>query len=241
MLNNIKLSNILFLDIETVSFCEHLKELPEKLQYHWARKAKSFLNDTNDVDSVYSERAAIFAEFGRIICISTGFFTSTHEELSFRVKSFFGHEEKSLLTDFSLLLQRLNKDNSYILCAHNGKEFDFPYIARRMLVNSVSLPEMLDIAGKKPWEVNHLDTMELWKFGDYKHYTSLDLLTQIFGIPSPKGDFDGSLVGRIYYQEKDLQKIVEYCQRDVVAIAQLFLKYRNEPLMVDSQIQIITP
>jgi DNA polymerase elongation subunit (family B) len=125
------------------------------------------------------------------------------------------------------------------LCAHNGKEFDFPYLSRRMLVNSITLPSLLHLSGAKKWEVPHLDTMEMWKFGDYKHYTSLDLLLALFNIPSSKSEMDGSKVNGVYYQEKDLKKIATYCVSDVVAIAQLYLKMKNLPLIEERNIALL--
>ena len=157
-----------------------------------------------------------------------------------RIKSFFGDDEKIILSGFIELLNKYYNSNNSLLCAHNGKEFDFPYIARRILVNGLKLPKILNIAGKKPWEINHLDTMELWKFGDYKHYTSLDLLTKIFNIPTPKDDISGSDVSRVYWEEKDLQRIVKYCQKDVLAVVQLFSKYRGEELILEENIEIIS-
>jgi DNA polymerase elongation subunit (family B) len=143
------------------------------------------------------------------------------------VTSFYGNDEFKLLADFSELLETRTNHPFRMLCAHNGKEFDFPYLCRRMLIHRIKLPLLLNIAGKKPWEVAHLDTMELWKFGDYKHYTSLDLLAAIFNIPSSKGEIDGSQVNEVYYKEKNIKKIADYCQRDVIAVAQLYLKMKG--------------
>jgi uncharacterized protein YprB with RNaseH-like and TPR domain len=154
------------------------------------------------------------------------------------VKSFYGDNEKEILTGFHSLLNKTLKEN-YMLCAHNGKEFDFPFLGRRTLINGLKLPSQLDIAGKKPWEILHLDTMELWKFGDYKHYTSLELLAHVFNIPSPKQDLDGSMVAKTYYEDKDLERIKEYCQNDVLTIAQLLLRYKGEKIIEDKDIEII--
>jgi uncharacterized protein YprB with RNaseH-like and TPR domain len=184
----------------------------------------------------FYERAGIWAEFGKIICISVGIFLNG-KRAGLRVKSFAGHDEKELLEDFSKMLS--GQPLSLILCAHNGKEFDFPYICRRMLINGVQFPPHLQITGKKPWEIPHLDTMELWKFGDYKNYTSLNLLTAIFGIPTSKDDIDGSQVGYVYWVEDDLPRICTYCQKDVIATAQLIRRYRGEELIGEDCITIV--
>jgi uncharacterized protein YprB with RNaseH-like and TPR domain len=162
-------------------------------------------------------------------------------KMNFRIKSFFGDDEKLLLEGFSGMLTSYAGKKKVELCAHNGKEFDFPYISRRLLVNGLPLPAVFDTAGKKPWEVNFIDTLELWKFGDYKHYTSLNLLTALFGIPTPKDDIDGSMVAEVYYHEKNLRRIVTYCEKDVIAVAQLFLRYKGEELVLPENIEIVTP
>jgi hypothetical protein len=153
-----------------------------------------------------------------------------------RLTSFFGDNEHTLLTDFKELLDTHFVKKSNVLCAHNGKEFDFPFIARRMIVHQIELPEKLNLFGKKPWEVPHLDTLELWKFGDYKHYTSLKLLTAILGIPSPKDDIDGSEVAQVYYREKNIERIVAYCEKDTIAVAQVLLRFNNQEILKDSDI-----
>ena len=234
MLDDIRNENVLFLDIETVPQYSVFEELPEKFQNLWSDKVKTF-RDEKPAEEVY-ERAGIYAEFGKIICISVGIITEKPER-KLRLKSFFGENEKELLIAFfSMLTKHFNK-NENLLCAHNGKEFDFPYIARRGLVNGLKLPAILDNSGKKPWEIKHLDTLELWKFGDYKHYTSLNLLTAIFNIPSPKDDISGSDVAKVYYQEKNLLRIVSYCEKDVLAVVQLYLRYKGENLLPEDKIE----
>ncbi|MBZ0242940.1 MAG: 3'-5' exonuclease, partial [Bacteroidales bacterium] len=211
-------------------------ELSDRMKKLWEKKSlKIRKSETETAEELYS-RAAIYAEFGKIIVISVGFLNGTE----FRIKSFYGDDEKVLLQEFAELLNRYYNYPDSMLCAHNGKEFDFPYIARRMIINGIDLPVPLQIAGKKPWEIRHLDTMELWKFGDYKNYTSLDLLTAIFDIPTPKDDIDGSMVGEVYWQQNDLERIKDYCQKDVLAIAQLMRRYLNQPLIADEQV-IFTP
>ncbi|MBT8385369.1 MAG: 3'-5' exonuclease [Bacteroidia bacterium] len=234
MIDKIKLENILFLDIETVPEFENFTELTTIKQELFAAKTEYQRKDEITPGDFY-ERAGIWAEFGRIICISVGYFVDLDKNRSFRVKSYSG-EEASILNDFKNLLENhFNKPN-HLLCGHNSKEFDFPYIARRMIINSISLPEKLNLFGKKPWEVAHLDTMDLWKFGDYKHYTSLNLLTHILGIPSPKQDIDGSQVASVYYKEKNIDKIVKYCERDTIAVAQLLLRFNNLKILKDNEI-----
>lgn len=234
MLTKIKLENILFLDIETVPEIEHFSDLPAEKQELYALKTQYQRKDDATPEEFY-ERAGIWAEFGKIVCISVGYFVGIDGERSFRVKSFTGKEEL-LLQDFKNLLDNHFNRAEHLLCAHNGKEFDFPYIARRMIINRIELPAKLNLFGKKPWEVSHLDTLELWKFGDYKHYTSLRLLTNILGIPSPKDDIDGSDVARVYYEEKDLDKIIKYCEKDTIAVAQLLLRFNNLELLSDEEI-----
>jgi len=235
---NAKLNNILFLDIETVPIVSKYELLNERMKKLWDRKASKISKEDETPEEIFG-RAGIFAEFGKIVCISVGFIQIVDTKKILRLKSYFGHDEKKILTDFKLLLDKSYSANDKFLCAHNGKEFDFPYIARRMLINAVKLPVALDIAGKKPWEIKHLDTLELWKFGDYKHYTSLDLLTAIFDIPTPKDDIDGSMVGKTYYEDKDIDRIARYCEKDVLAIAQLYLKYTIEDIIEPEDILVI--
>jgi DNA polymerase elongation subunit (family B) len=237
MLETIQIENLVFLDIETVPQTSSFEELPESTQKLWGKKS-SFIRSEEQTASDLYQRASIYAEFGKIICISVGLVHTDQGQKKIRLKSFAGKDEKQLLIDFGLLLKALTAKKSYSLCAHNGKEFDFPYIARRMLVNGLELPASLDTAGKKPWEVMHVDTMELWKFGDYKHYTSLELLAHIFGIPSPKNDIDGSMVAGVFYGDDDLPRIVKYCQKDVITIIQLLLKFKGLPMIPDENISI---
>ncbi|MDO6674022.1 3'-5' exonuclease [Tenacibaculum sp. 1_MG-2023] len=235
MLNKTNLQNILFLDIETVPEVELFADLSPEMQELYALKTQYQRKDEFTPEEFY-HRAGIWAEFGKIICISVGYFVDRDGKNQLRVTSFYGDDEAKLLTDFKNLLDTHFNQNKHLLCAHNGKEFDFPYIARRMVINKIDLPNKLNLFGKKPWEVPHLDTLDLWKFGDYKHYTSLKLLTAILGIPSPKQDIDGSEVANVYYQEKNLPRIVEYCERDTVAVAQLLLRFLNKPLVEEDNI-----
>jgi 3'-5' exonuclease len=223
------LFNILFLDIETAAQKATYDELPERLKPLWDKKAAYLKNDAElSSAEMYNDRAAIYSEFGQVICIGIGgLYLDDKKKLQLKTKVLSANTEKELLEDFSNILDKHKAKNSLQLCAHNGKEFDFPYLSRRMLINGLKLPDALDLAGKKPWEVNHLDTMELWKFGDYKKFTSLDLLAAVFDIPSSKSDISGADVNRVYHEEKDLEKIKEYCGRDVAVLAQLYLRMRG--------------
>ena len=236
MLENINPSNILFLDIETVPQYASFDEAPKTLRDLWEKKSRFLIKDQAETpDSIYRQ-AGIYAEFGKVICISCGYFSP---EKKFRVKSFYGDDEGTILSDFADMLKKFFSRNDRLLCAHNGKEFDFPFLSRRMIVNNIKLPSVLDNSGKKPWEVNHLDTMELWKFGDFKSYTSLLLLATILGIPTPKDDIDGSMVWEVYWKEKNLERIVTYCQKDVLTVAQIFLRYKCEPLLSEADVELM--
>ena len=234
MIERINLENILFLDIETVPEQRHFGLLDEETQHLFELKTQYQRKEGQEPNEFY-DRAGIWAEFGKIVCLSAGFFTFKGDIRHFRVTSFFG-DEVQILKDFSNLLNNHFSQPQHVLCGHNAKEFDFPFIARRMIINGVAIPPKLNLFGKKPWEVPHLDTMELWKFGDFKSFTSLKLLTKVLGIPSPKGDIDGSRVGEVYYIEKDIDRIVIYCEKDVVAVAQILLKMRREALLIEEEI-----
>jgi predicted PolB exonuclease-like 3'-5' exonuclease len=236
MLQNLDLSKILVLDIETVPQHPNYKHAPEQWQHLWDKKSAFIKRDDSQTSADIYPRAGIYAEFGKIICISVGIFNRSGNYWQFRVKSFYGADEKILLDEFITMLNRHFDDPENLLCAHNGKEFDFPYLCRRILINSLEIPSLLNIVGKKPWEVNHLDTMELWKFGDYKNFTSLELLAATFNIPTPKDDIDGSQVWSVYWNEKDLERIKTYCQKDVVTVAQLILRFRGEALLEEHDV-----
>ena len=224
MLSKINLENILFLDIETVPQHESWEKASNEMQELYEAKTQYQRKDEFTAEEFY-HKAGIWAEFGKIICISVGYFVEQKSKKQLRITSFSGDNEAQILKDFKSLLDTHFNQTKHLLCAHNGKEFDFPYIARRMIINQIELPKKLNLFGKKPWEVPHLDTLDLWKFGDYKHYTSLKLLTHILDIPSPKQDIDGSEVANVYYKEKNLSRIVEYCERDTIAVAQLLLRF----------------
>ena len=239
MLDNIRVEDIMFLDIETVPESSSYENLKPAFQNLWDKKSRQFRTPEQTAQDVY-ERAGIYSEFGKIICISVGLIREKNPFI-FRLKSFYGKDEKLLLSEFSGMLTKFNRTNKEaVLCAHNGKEFDFPYIARRMIINGLIIPEILDNAGKKPWEIKLLDTMDLWKFGDYKNYTSLDLLTSILGIPTPKDDIDGSMVAGIFYNDDDIKRIVYYCEKDVLAIARVLLRFMNLPGIEEDKIESVT-
>lgn len=237
MLRKINLEDILFLDIETVPLFESYSQLSENEKDLWEDKTKYQRKDDFTGEEFY-QRAGIWAEFGKIVCISVGYFLLRNEQRTFRVTSFFGEEPK-ILNDFAQLVERHFSRPNKLLCAHNGKEFDFPYITRRMIINNIAVPVKLQLFGKKPWEIPHLDTLEMWKFGDYKHFTSLKLLTYVLGIPSPKDDIDGSQVRDVFYNQKDIDRIVTYCEKDTVTVAQVFLRFRGEALLTDDEILFV--
>lgn len=237
MLDVISLDKIVFLDIETVPAYADYHSLNDIEKELWLNKVQ-FLkrNESDSAESLYP-RAGIYAEFGKIVCISVGHFTRVNNKRSFNISSFFGDSEKDVLNRFILFLNKIG-NSSTLLCAHNGKEFDFPYMCRRMIINRFKIPEVLNISGKKPWEVNHLDTMELWRFGDYKSYTPLKLLTYVAGLPSPKDDMDGSDVSRVYWRDRDLNKIAVYCQKDVVAVANILLFFKQLPYISEDELSV---
>lgn len=237
-----RLRDILVIDIETATQQKHLDQMSPALQEHWLHKSQFIRNeDDHTPEEQFLERGGIYAEFGKVIVISVGVFhLDVNGELALRVKSFWHHDEYELLKEFKSFLVEKFDPETIRLCAHNGKEFDYPYLCRRMLVNDLAIPEVLNLTGRKPWEVQHIDTMELWKFGDRKNFTSLNLLTSLFGIPSSKSDLDGSKVNEVYYQEESgLEKIANYCCGDVVATAQLYLRLNNLPLIPESQVTFV--
>ena len=246
MLEKIDIADVLFFDIETVSAQPDYESLSPTFKELWALKSKSILRryeeelTEEEVSELYPEKAGIYAEFAKIVCISVGALYRSKEDkqLKIRLKSFASKDEATLLRDFSALLQQhYNDPMKYYLCGHNIKEFDVPFICRRMVANQLELPRMLDLAGKKPWEMKHLlDTMALWKFGDYKSYTSLKLLAAVLDFPSPKDDIDGANVGRVFWEEGDIERISVYCEKDVLATAQLLFRYKRMPLLEESQV-----
>lgn len=238
--------HILFLDVETVSQSSCFEEIPERGRQLWKQKIGFLARrderqwEEEDYRNSYSDKAAIYAEFGKIIVISLGVITISGDGPTLRIKSFYGDDEKELLESFCAMMNKNFFDpNVHILCGHNIREFDIPYLCRRFAVNGISQPALFSITGKKPWEIKYIcDTLELWKFGDHKNYTSLDLLAFTLGIPSPKEELDGSGVGHCYWNEKDIVKIKQYCERDVLTVAQVYLKLNNLPLLEEEQVVV---
>ena len=248
MIDQIDIFNTLFLDIETVSEQANFEDLSEDFQELWTLKCRQFTRqydepiDKETAANLYVEKAAIFAEFGKIVCISVGIVHRDQQgKLVVRLKSFADESEKTLLQQFLQLIEQHYGDiNKHSICGHNIKEFDIPYICRRMVVNQLPFPNPLNLSAKRPWETKHLiDTLELWKFGDYKHYTSLNLLATVLNFPSPKGEMDGSQVGKVFWRENNLDKIAIYCEKDVLATIQLFLRYKRLPILEEDQVIFI--
>lgn len=239
------LQHILFLDVETVSqhrvfetLDEHGKQLWQQKIGFMARRDDHEWRDEDYADG-YKSRAAIYAEFGKVIVISAGIITHPEDDSpTLRIKSFYGHNESEVLEAFTSILQKnFNDPNVHILCGHNIREFDIPYLCRRLVVHGIEIPSLINISGKKPWEVKFIeDTLELWKYGDHKNFTSLDLLAYCLGIPSPKAVMDGSMVGPAYWEEDRLEEIKQYCERDVVTVAQIYLRLHNLPILTEEQI-----
>ena len=231
--------NILFLDIETVPQFPDYSSVPADWKQLWDTKSNTLskFHDGQNSEELYP-RAGIYAEFGKIVCISCGVLQGNGERRKLLIKSFCAEDEKLLLQQFMEMLNKWAVGEPKLLCAHNGKEFDFPYLCRRMIVHNLLIPVMLNTAGKKPWEIAHVDTLELWKFGDYKSFTSLNLLAHTLGIPTPKDDIDGSMVWEVYWKEKNLPRIVTYCQKDVVTVAQVLLRMNGEPLLKEENIEL---
>lgn len=236
MLKDLKLNNIFIIDIETVPQKANFDELPTHTQMLWQQKTEYQRKDGQTAENFY-EKAGIWAEFGKIVCISIGVFHLERRQIHLRVRSFYDTDEIIVLKQFASLLHKQSKNLQ--LCAHNGKEFDFPYLCRRLLINNISIPQQLQLYGKKPWEINHLDTMELWKFGDHKNYTSLNLLASIFNLPTPKNDIDGSKVRQVYYEHKDLKRIAAYCQNDVITTAQILLRFKGLQIIPAENITLV--
>lgn len=239
-----KIKNVLFIDLETIAAHRSYEELSPRMQQLWGKRATLIRKRTESEDdsdaALYYTQAGISAEFGRIACIAFGgVYFNENDEPALKVASFAHDSEVEMLLTFKQLIEKYNQDQ-LVLCAHNGKEFDFPFLCRRMLVNGIDLPRSLQLAGKRPWEILHQDTMELWKFGDYKAHTSLDLLAAVFDIPGSKGEMSGDQVTRVYYEENDLDKICRYCREDVVVLSQLYLKMHLQPPVKEENITRIT-
>jgi DNA polymerase elongation subunit (family B) len=239
-MQNIRLENLLLIDIETVSEHPTFSGLSNDWKQLWEEKVQRQLPEHVTAEEFYPQRAGVMAEFSKIVCISVGYFKRDGKDIHLRVKSFYGDEEKILLQDFIAALQKMESNNNkWSFTGHNIKEFDIPFICRRLLINGLVLPPFLDFQNMKPWETNMIDTFQYWRFGDYKHYTSLKLLAAALNVPSPKDDIDGSMVGDVYWKEKNLERIVTYCQKDVVTTANIVLRFKNMPLLAAEDIEIV--
>jgi len=238
MLELLNLENLLFLDIETVPMTADFDQLTDTYKKLWSKKVEHLPKRPEDTPATMYSRAGIFSEFGKVICISVGSIKIIEGKRSIKIQSFYGDDEKTILENFIQFLNTKFTKKENMFCGHNIKEFDIPYLSRRMMINRIKIPSILDMAGKKPWEVSHLDTMDMWKFGDYKHFTSLELLATVLNIPTPKDDIDGSDVAKVYYLEKNLERIVTYCQKDVLTVAQLMLRYQGKELIEGSNVII---
>jgi len=239
------LKRILFIDIETVATHSSYEELSTDMQKHWLRKAGQlkididFDTENDRAKQLYLDKAGIYAEYAKVVCVSAGLLSTNGDEIeSVRLRSFYGHDEKTILQEFAEVLNKhFNRINRFFLCGHNLREFDVPFLCRRMLINGIKLPALLNIPGKRPWQTPHLiDTLEYWKFGDYKNYTSLALLTTVFGLPTPKDDLDGSMVGEAYWVRNDLKAITQYCEKDVISVIQLYFKFNGFPTLKEEQV-----
>lgn len=246
-MQNIRLENLLLIDIETVSEKASFGELTEEWQVLWQEKVQRQLPEDITAAEFYPQRAGVMAEFAKVICISVGYFKKEGKDYQLRLKSFYGHNEKILLQDFITTLQKMEMNhNKWSFTGHNIKEFDIPFICRRLLINDLPIPPFLDFQNMKPWETNMIDTFQYWRFGDYKHYTSLKLLAAALNVPSPKDDIDGSMVGEVYWsqtladKDKGLERIVTYCQKDVATTGNIILRFKNLPILTGSQIIIVS-
>ncbi|OWY22514.1 3'-5' exonuclease [Sphingobacteriales bacterium UPWRP_1] len=245
MLSNIDMAAILFLDIETVPMVKQWTDLSPEMQTLWQYRTNRFKQSVDDdltEEDYFFKKSGVYAEFGKVVCISAGIYRhpkNAGDAPSFRLKSFAGHDEAQLLTDFLQMLQTRFDPDRFYLCGHNIREFDVPYLCRRAIINGLPLPTILDVNALKPWELRFLDTMQLWKFGDYKNFTSLHLLTHLLNIPSPKEEMEGSHVAQVYWhQENGLERIANYCQQDVLAVAQVALRFKGMPLLTPEQVVV---
>lgn len=239
-MQNVPLDKLFMLDIETVSSKETFHLLEDNWKELWSEKIKRNLLPETTPEDMYPQRAAIFAEFGRIICISFGYFKHENGQMQLRIKSLYGHDEQEILKEFSTTVDKLpGKSKHWIFTGHNVKEFDIPFLCRRMLANNLPIPDRLNFQNMKPWETPILDTLHLWRFGDYKNYTSLKLLAAVLGVPSPKDDIDGSQVGNVYWKEKDLNRISIYCEKDVLTVGNIMLRFRGLPILNEEQVVFV--
>lgn len=237
LLKNGQLRNLLFIDIETVPQYSSHDQLPNEWQTLWNEKQQIYKNIEGSAAENYLNRAGIFSEFAKVVCISLGYFHYQRELRAdvFRIKTFAAENEKQLLMDFAKLIHDYFDADKFQFCGHNIREFDIPFLCRRLMINHIPLPDMLDVSGKKPWELNDIDTLHLWRFGDHKNYTSLKLMAAALGIPSPKDEIEGKDICHEYWIKKNLEGIVHYCQKDVITVARLLMRFRNEPELLQEK------
>lgn len=240
-MQNISIENLFLIDIETVSCHQRFELLTDEWKDLWTEKIYKSLPDNTTPEEYYPKRAGILAEFAKVVCISIGYIKIENDIPQLRIKSFYSEDEKEILEKFiDTVCQLQSKNNKWCFTGHNIKEFDIPFLCRRILVNNILIPDCFNFQAMKPWDVPVLDTLHLWRFGDFKHYTSLKLLAATLGVPSPKDDIDGSQVGEVYWTEKDVKRIAHYCQKDVATVANIILRFKNLPLLTDEQIILVS-
>jgi len=234
------LENLILIDIETVPQSPQFDLLDQTWKQLWEEKTQRSLPDFTSAAEFYPQRAGVMAEFAKIVCISMGYFHKQGNQLQLRIKSFYGDDEKSVLQNFITTVNQIDTKNSkWCFAGHNIKEFDIPFICRRLLINNLPLPAYLDFQNMKPWDTNIVDTFQYWRFGDYKNYTSLKLLAAALGVPSPKDDIDGSMVAEVYWKEKNIERIATYCQKDVLTTANIILRFKNLPLLKEEEVVMV--
>ena len=239
-MQNISVENLFLIDIETVSCFPNYQLLTDEWKDLWTEKISKALPENISAEEYYPQRAGIMAEFAKVVCISFGYIKKENGNPQLRIKSFYSEDEKEILEKFiDTVCQLQAKNNKWCFTGHNIKEFDIPFLCRRILINNISIPDCFNFQAMKPWDVPVLDTLHLWRFGDYKHYTSLKLLAATLGVPSPKNDIDGSKVGEVYWNKKDLKRIAHYCQKDVATVANVILRFKNLPLLTEEQIVFV--
>lgn len=244
-MQNIKTEDLIVIDIETASLSASFNLMEGKWQELWEEKTIRILPEGLTAGEFYPQRAGVMAEFSKIVCISIGYFIR-EQHLKIRVKSFYGDDEKKILADFLQTISKIESfNNNWCFAGHNIKEFDIPFICRRLLVNNMRIPPYLDFQNMKPWETNIVDTFQYWRFGDYKNFTSLKLLAAAMGVPSSKDDIDGSMVGELYHsgnaeeKEINMKRIAVYCQKDVVTTANIILRFKNAPIIHEDDVEIV--
>ena len=244
-MQHIKTENLIVIDIETAPCQASFLDMDESWKALWQEKVARTLPENTSAEDFYPQRAGVMAEFSKVVCISMGYFTK-EPHLRMRVKSFYGFNEKTILQEFLNTLIKIESfNNKWCFAGHNIKEFDIPFICRRLLINQLPIPPFLDFQNMKPWETNIVDTFQYWRFGDYKHFTSLKLLAACMGIPSPKDDIDGSMVGPLFWEGDEAQRVINlkriatYCQKDVITTANIILRFKNITVLATDDIEYV--